>query len=206
MNGQDVKEKLRVEGVNLSDLAAKLGISSQALCNRLTRKYFKPEYLEEINAALGKNLFPVGQENLPDGAGIPIYDVRACAGNGIGLENNEKVIEFVNIPTFRGCYGLQVYGDSMRGKYNSGDTVFVRPCTGSSIDAIEYGRAYVIITTDDILIKMLYQSRVSNHVRLCSYNPELTPSGERAYPDRDIHVNDIRKLYKVVGRLEHEII
>lgn len=206
MTGQELKQKLRDSGVNLAQLAEKLNITPQGLNSRFLVKSVKLEYLEEINAALGKNIFPVGQENLSDGAGIPIYDIRACAGNGIGLEETEKVIEYVNIPTFRGCYGLQVYGDSMRGKYNSGDTVFVRPCTGSAMESIEYGRAYVVITTDDILIKMLYQSRTTNHIRLCSYNPDLTPSGERAYPDREIHVNDIRKLYKIVGRIEHEII
>lgn len=204
MTGQELKQKLRDSGVNLAQLAEKLNITPQGLNSRFLVKSVKLEYLEEINAALGKNIFPVGQETLSDGAGIPIYDIRACAGNGIGLEETEKVIEYVNIPTFRGCLGLQVYGDSMRGKYNSGDTVFVRPCT--SKDAIEYGRAYIVITHDDILIKMLYQSRTTNNIRLCSYNPELTPSGERAYPDRDIHINDITRLYKVVGRLEHEII
>ena len=206
MTGQEAKDILTNAGANQAEIAKILKLSPQAFNARFNVKYFKEAYMAEINAALGKNIFPVGQENISNKAGIPIYDVRACAGNGIGLESNENVIEYVNIPTFRGCYGLQVYGESMRGKYNSGDTIFVRPCTDSITDAIEYGRAYVVITSEDILIEMLYQSRATNHIRLCSYNPELTPSGERAYPDREIHINDIRKLYKVVGRIEHEII
>lgn len=203
MTGSEIKEILRKNDVNQSELADLLGISSQTLNSRLQAKYFKESYMAEINAVLGKNIFPVGQELISGKRGIPVYDIRACAGNGIGFEHMEKVIEYVNIPTFTGCYGLQVYGDSMRGKYNSGDTIFVRPC--NSMDNIEYGRAYVVVTTEDILIKMLYQSRATNHIRICSYNPELTPSGERAYPDREIHVNEIIKLYKVIGRIEHEI-
>ena len=58
---------------------------------------------------------------------IKILDIRVCAGHGIGFDGNEnKVIGYVNIPEFTGCYGITVYGDSMYDMYMSGDTIFVR--------------------------------------------------------------------------------
>lgn len=202
MTGQDVKEKLRIEGINQAELASKLGISSQALSNRMTRKHFKPEYLEEINAALGRNIFPVGQENFSNEGKIPVLDVRACAGNGLGLEDVDRVIEYLDIPSFRGCFAIPVHGDSMRGRYNNGDLVFVRQRNQDS--SIEYGHAYVIRTLDDLIIKMVYRSKELNHYRLVSYNQETLPSGDRAYPDRDIHEREITAMYRIVGRLETE--
>ncbi|MBP2661769.1 MAG: hypothetical protein H6Q69_4801, partial [Firmicutes bacterium] len=43
---------------------------------------------------------------------IKILDIRVCAGHGIGFDGDEnKVIGYVNIPEFTGCYGITVYGD-----------------------------------------------------------------------------------------------
>ena len=164
-------------------------------------RFFKPEYLEQLNQILGKNLFDINET--PD-KGQAILDIRVCAGMGIGLEGNEnKVTEYVNIPSFKGCYGLTVYGESMYDKYKPGDVVFVRPVI--STNDIDYGRCYVVITSSDRLLKTIYQSRRGDEwLKLCSHNAKLTPSGEREFPDREIHISEIRFLYKVVGKLERE--
>lgn len=58
---------------------------------------------------------------------IKILDIRVSAGHGIGFDGDEnKILGYVNIPNFSGCYGVTVYGDSMYDKYSSGDIVFVR--------------------------------------------------------------------------------
>lgn len=196
-----MREILKKNGVVLSELADKLGLSNQALSNRLSVKYFKPEYMEQINEVLGKNLF--SQSDTPE-KGQKVLDIRVCAGMGIGLEGDEnKVVEWVNIPSFRGCLGLTVYGESMYDKYKPGDTVFVRPVL--SANDIDYGRCYVVITAYDRILKTIYQSKYGpDYLKLCSYNAKLNPSGEREYPDRDISKADILFLYKVVGKLERE--
>ncbi len=201
MTGDEVREILKKNGVVLSDLSDKLGLSNQAFSNRLSVKYFKPEYLQQINEVLGRDLF--GLSDTPD-KGQKILDIRVCAGQGIGLHGDEnKVLEFVNIPAFRGSYGLVVYGESMYDKYKSGDVVFVRPVTSSR--DIDFGRCYVVITPSDRLLKSIYQSKLGDeYLKLCSYNAKLNPSGEREYPDRDIPKSDILYLYKVIGRLERE--
>jgi len=201
MSGDEVREILKKNGIGLVELADKIGITNQALNNRLYAKSFKTEYLEQINEGIGKDIYGISEQT---DKGQAILDIRVCAGMGIGLEGNEnKVTEYVNIPSFKGCYGLTVYGESMYDRYKPGDVVFVRPIT--STNDIDYGRCYVIITTSDRLLKTIYQSRRGDEwLKLCSHNAKLTPSGEREYPDREIHKSEILFLYKVVGKLERE--
>lgn len=201
MTGDEVRDILKKNGINLSALADKIGISNQSLNSRFNVKYFKPEYLQQMNEVLGRDLF--GLSDTPD-KGQKILDIRVCAGQGIGLHGDEnKVLEFVNIPSFKGSYGLIVYGESMYDKYKPGDVVFVRHITSSR--DIDFGRCYVVITANDRLLKSIYQSKLGDeYLKLCSYNAKLNPSGEREYPDRDINKSDILYLYKVIGRLERE--
>jgi phage repressor protein C with HTH and peptisase S24 domain len=202
MTGQEAKDILTNAGANQAEIAKILKLSPQAFNARFNVKYFKEAYMAEINAALGKYIFPVGQENFSNEGKIPVLDVRACAGNGLGLEEVDRVIEYLDIPSFHGCFAIPVHGDSMRGRYNNGDLVFVRQRNQDS--SIEYGHAYVIRTLDDLIIKMVYRSKELNHYRLVSYNQETLPSGDRAYPDRDIHEREITAMYRIVGRLETE--
>ena len=189
MTGEEVRDILKKNGIGLVELADKLGITNQALNSRFYAKSFRPEYLQQINEILGKDLF--GLSDTSD-KGQKILDIRVCAGQGIGLHGDEnKVLEFVNIPSFKGSYGLVVYGES------------VRPVT--STRDIDFGRCYVVITPSDRLLKAVYQSKLGDeYLKLCSYNAKLNPSGEREYPDRDINKSDILYLYKVIGRLERE--
>ena len=53
MTGKDVREMLLNNGVVLTDLAKKLGITAQTLNSRLNAKYFKDEYLNERSGITG---------------------------------------------------------------------------------------------------------------------------------------------------------
>ena len=201
LSGKDVRYLLKQNSVNLSWLSEQLGISAQALQERLKAQEFKAGYLLEISNVLGKDIF-----GLQDGDGNsilkqPVLDIRVCAGNGIGLEGNEnKVEEYVSIPSMQGCIGLTVYGDSMTPKYCAGDVVFVRPIP--VIDDIDYGSTYLVITTSDRLLKKIYPSATSDDsLRLTSINEDVNRFGDRLYPDRDIKKEYILYLYKVVGSL-----
>lgn len=131
----------------------------------------------------------------------PILDIRVCAGNGIGLEGDEnKVVEWVSIPSFEGCKGITVYGDSMYDKFKSGDVIFVRPINGRN--DFDFGQCYVVITREDRYIKNIYESeKGDSFVTMVSFNTELNPDGRRKFPDRDIAKEDILFLYKVAGKL-----
>ena len=201
MTGTEAKKILMADGQNLSALAEKIGLTPQAFGSRLNAREFKRSYQIEINQVLGRELFDVGFET--DNK-QPILDIRVCAGNGIGLEGEEnKVLEYVTIPALTGCVGLTVYGESMYPLYKPGDTIFVRLVTDKQ--DIDYGRTYLVITRSDRLLKMLYESKKGNdHLRLCSYNVEQKPDGERLYPDRDIPIDNVLFIYKVVGSLQRD--
>ena len=129
---------------------------------------------------------------------IKILDIRVCAGLGIGFDGDEnKVLGYVNIPDFTGCYGITVYGDSMYDMYMPGDTIFVREIRDKSL--IDNGQPYVVITREDRLLKMVYVEE--NGLRLVSYNTACNPDGRRKYPDMRIDGEQILYLYKVVGKL-----
>lgn len=129
---------------------------------------------------------------------IKILDIRVCAGHGIGFDGDEnKVVGYVNIPDFTGCYGVTVYGDSMYDKYMPGDTIFVREIQDK--DLIDNGQPYVVITNEDRLLKLIYIEKTG--LKLVSYNPICNPDGRRKYPDMEIDGNQILHLYKVVGKL-----
>lgn len=129
---------------------------------------------------------------------IKILDIRVCAGHGIGFDRNEnKVVGYVNIPEFVGCYGITVFGDSMYNMYMPGDIIFVREIKGK--DMIDNGQPYVVITTEDRLLKMVYAE--DDGLKLVSYNTVCNPDGRRKYPDMKIEGSQILHLYKVVGKL-----
>lgn len=202
MTGNEVRQILADNNINLALLADKLGITPQGLQSRLKTKNFKSGYLAEITDALGKDIF--GNSTAVTLTNQPIIDLTICAGNGIGLEGDEnKVIEYVAIPAFNGCTGLSVYGESMLPNYKPGDVVFVRRINDKT--DIDYGRPYLIITKEDRLLKNIYQSKKGDdYLRLCAANTELNQAGERIYPDRDIRTDNIIYLYKVVGSLRRE--
>lgn len=201
ISGKEVRYLLKQNSVNLSWLSEQLGISAQAMQERLKAQEFKQGYLLEIANVLGKDIF-----GMQDGDGNsllkqPVLDIRVCAGNGVGLEGNEnKVDEYVSIPSMQGCIGLTVYGDSMTPKYRAGDVVFVRPIP--VVDDIDYGSTYLVITQADRLLKMIYPSKHSDDcLRLSCINEDVNSFGDRIYPDREIKKENIIYIYKVVGSL-----
>lgn len=201
LSGKEVRYLLKQNSVNLSWLSEQLGISAQALQERLKAQEFKPAYLLEIVNVLGKDIFGIHGDDGNSLLKQPILDIRVCAGNGIGLEGNEnKVDEYVSIPSMQGCIGLTVYGDSMTPRYCAGDVVFVRPIP--VVDDIDFGATYLVITQADRLLKNIYPSATSeDSLRLTCINEDVNRFGDRLYPDRDIKKENILYLYKVVGSL-----
>lgn len=203
-SGKEVRYILQQNKVNLSWLCQQLGIKPQTLQSRLAAQEFKNGYLLEITNVLERDIFGLQDENGNGMLKQPILDIRVCAGNGVGLEGNENKVEsYVSIPAMQGCIGLTVYGDSMSPQYCAGDIIFVRPIP--VMDDIDYGHAYLVITTSDRLLKLIYPSHIGDDcLRLTSKNEETKRNGERLFPDRDIKKEYILYLYKVVGSLRRE--
>ena len=132
-------EYLKIKGIGQTAFEESAGLSRGAIAKKTG---FSADSIEKIASAcpdLDINWLVTGEgemmkSNLSKITNTPttdkdikILDIRVCAGHGVGFDGNEnKVIGYVNIPEFTGCYGITVYGDSMYDMYMSGDTIFVR--------------------------------------------------------------------------------
>ena len=197
ISGKEVRYLLKQNSVNLSWLSEQLGISAQAMQERLKAQEFKSGYLLEISNVLGRDIFGM---NDSDGNSLlkqPILDIRVCAGNGVGLEGNEnKVDEYVSIPSMQGCFGLTVYGDSMTPKYPAGSYILIRPIEAWR-EYIELGRSYVLELADwRRIIKIVRKGSDDTHYTLDSYNVD--------YESNEVSISFINNMWLVVVSVTRE--
>ena len=183
-------EYLKIKGIGQTAFEESAGLSRGAIAKKTG---FNADSIEKIASAcpdLNINWLITGIGNMTINTNssitetpttnkdIKILDIRVCAGHGIGFDGNEnKVIGYVNIPEFTGCYGITVYGDSMYDMYMSGDTIFVREIKDKR--NIDNGQPYVIITKEDRLLKMIHIDYERKKTILSSYNNIANPDGKR---------------------------
>lgn len=207
ISGKEARYILKKNNVNLSWLAEQLGITPQSVQSRLNATTFSVAYQLEINNIYGKRIFDVDMApTITETKGrIPVIDMRVSAGFGVSLldGNEQRINEYVTMDGLNGCIGIYVYGDSMSPEYRAGDIVFVRQILDAA--DIDYGRAYVIVTQSDRVLKCIYKSKnESTSLRLTSLNEETNRNGDRLFPDKEIKKESILFIYKVVGMFRRE--
>ncbi len=212
MSGKEARYILQQNNINLSWLSELLGIKPQSLQSRLNAATFSPENQLMINKVTGRRVFDIDID-IPDieadANRIPVLDLRTAAGfEYVTLEDtmtlqNPPVAEYVTMSGLKGCVGLYVYGDSMSPEYRAGDIVFVRK--EPELDGIDYGRAYMIVTASERVLKCIYKS---NHdadlIRLVSINEDVNRHGDRLFPDREMRKDNIIAVYRVEGVFRRE--
>lgn len=212
MSGKEARYILKKNNVSLAYFAQLLQIKPQSLNSRLQSAEFSVARQLEANKVLGKRIFDVDGD-LPsienDANRIPVLDLRTAAGfEYVTLEDtmtlqNPPVAEYVTMAGLKGCVGLYVYGDSMSPEYRAGDIVFVRK--EPELDGIDYGRAYMIVTASERVLKCIYKS---NHdadlIRLVSINEDVNRHGDRLFPDREVRKDNIIAIYRVEGVFRRE--
>lgn len=207
LSGKEARYILKQNRVNLAWLSEKLGITPQSLQSRLNANVFVVPYQLEINNILGQRIFDVEMNpNIVETKGrIPVIDMRVSAGFGVELlDGNENIVkEYVTMDGLNGCVGVYVYGDSMLPVYRPGDIVFVRRITDAK--EIDFGRAYVVITRGERVLKCIYPSKHdADLLRLTSLNEDTNRQGDRLHPDREVDKTDILFIYKVVAMFRRE--
>jgi hypothetical protein len=123
--------------------------------------------------------------------GIPVYEVIATAGK-IDVFNDIAPIpsEYIFIPGFQDCNGaLKIYGDSMYPLYNNGDYIIYRKVNDKSL--INYGKPYLIVTSEYRTVKYIFNSKKSGFLRLKSENSFYEPF--------DLETDKILELYLIKG-------
>ncbi len=150
---------------------------------------------EMLNTELKPQQYYGGNSEMHDAAILPLipYDVLAGSPNldiaGITLDDCERYA----VPEFT-CLGaeflIRVSGDSMFPRYNNGDILACKKI--SNVTFIQWGKVYVIDTTQGILVKNLFPSTDEDKITCHSVNTAN-------YPDFDIPKADIRSFSLVLG-------
>lgn len=116
------------------------------------------------------------------GGGVVLFDDTLS-------DNYEDML----IPDFNDCTdAVNLYGDSMSPRYNSGQTIILKEWTDSFI---AYGQVYLVITKSGFrTVKYLRKGANDNEVLCVSENKNYDP-----FP---VNRDDIHKLYLVKGAIE----
>ena len=198
MSGKDLKEKLKAAGINLSELAKRMGYKTdQNLHSVLGAKEMNSSVIERMAEALGKPIgwFYDGGESIPAPATepntVPMLPIFAQAGSLTGWSEGieEAKCERVISPVKDIDMAVHIYGESMYPDIPNGSVVYVRRVSGRIID---WGRAYILDTVDGPVLKYLTPGADDEHIRCQSANhdPRFAPF--------EVLKTDILGMYRVV--------
>lgn len=179
LSGEVVKELLKQFGINPLWM---YGESNQ-------------KHIELTNVSVMPKVVSVDQEGNDN---MLLVNQRAAAGYPQNIHETgwHKQLPAFNLPlpqyrnaTYR---GFQVEGNSMEPNLRAGEWVL-----GKAVDSINHineGKIYVLITFDSVLVKKLYRiSNDASHIRLVSINPEYAPY--------TLEVDQIQELWQVNSKL-----
>lgn len=136
----------------------------------------------------------------PSAAGLPLVPIEAVAGfNGDDLPGVrlEDCLRYV-VPEFAAAgaeYLIRVSGSSMYPKYSSGDILACRRI--QEIDFFQWGKIYVIDSSQGAMVKRIYQCEDDAACVLCK-------SDNDKYPPFTLPKSAIRSLSIVIGVIRLE--
>ena len=102
------------------------------------------------------------------------------------LQNCEKIISPIKGVDF----AISVYGDSMAPEYPSGSRVLIKKINPEVF--IDWGRVYVLDTSNGVIIKKVIKSNTKGYVTCRSVNPDPI------YSDFDVPLKEIYGMYRVL--------
>lgn len=124
---------------------------------------------------------------------LPLYDLEATATNIqiFTADNPEYVKEYIDIPGFKDCNGyISVWGNSMYPDYCAGEIIAVKYIKDKSV--IPYGEAFVIVTTEQRMLKYIHPGTNKENWLMVSKNKE-------SFPQFEIEIKKVLHLYLVKG-------
>jgi hypothetical protein len=190
-----------------TDFAAFLGISPQVLYNWKARNTFdtelvfakcvdiNSEWLLTGNGAMVKN----GVRSSKIGQSKGVYYSTSDTSNGL-VSEFYKIMEFENeqfvIPTFKDAdYLVQVKGDSMYPKYNSGDIVACKKLDMEDF-FFQWDKVYVLETSQGTLTKRIKKGSSSDKITLISDND--------SYDSFELAISKVLGVALVIGVIRVE--
>jgi len=200
---------------NVSEMARKTNVPQPTLNNIVANRLSKPstENLSRIANSIellntgwlltgeGEMLRTATDDSAADKQkALPLIPFEALAGylstdnEGVRLEDCERYV----IPEFdrRGTeFIIRVSGSSMYPKYSNGDLLGCKKI--ENILFFQWGKIYVLDTSQGALVKRVYEHENKDFVMLVSDNKDV-------YPPFPIPKSDIRSLSIVVGGVRLE--
>lgn len=228
-----VKERLTqylsLKKISKSEFGRAIGVSSAYISS--IRKSIQPEKIRAIalnypdlntewlltgegemlrTSAGNKEAADGDPRGFTEGKLIPLFDADAAAGSNYGVNMTPaRQIEMIQIGGFlrESEAALRVYGNSMIPHYPPGCIVGTKPWNERFI---EPGQVYVIETEENRFLKRLLYNEGKTAYRCLSDNTMRYDSGaaagELCYPEFEIPIEDVRRIFRVVGVVKRNII
>lgn len=158
---------------------------------------YSPDWLltgsgEMIRAGYQPNMIPATPET-----GIPLIPVDAMAGWLTGeVQFSPDDIAYYNLPNFRGAdFIIRVKNDSMEPRYYGGDLVVCKKLYLSDL-FFQWGKVYVLDTSQGALIKRIEKGESNDTITLVSENERYAPF--------ELHRSYIHNVSLVLGIIREE--
>ena len=123
-------------------------------------------------------------------------DVSASAGLETSINNDELKKIPVTIPGWeKDIIFINVFGDSMYPKFNSGEVIGVKYV---EFQYLNYGYPYVVVFNDgEVFIKIIQPGKDEEHLVLESVNAFYKP--------KEFHKSLIKSFYSIKGVIKKEM-
>ena len=180
-------------GFTQEELAKKLNITRKTI-NSYENGSSMPDHLEIIlNKVLNYNDNDVTLGYI---TGFYLPDVSASAGLETSINNDELIKIPVTIPGWeKDIIFINVFGDSMYPKFNSGEVIGVKYV---EYDYLNYGYPYVVVFNDgEVFIKIIQPGKDDEHLILESVNAFYKP--------KEFHKSKIKSFYTIKGVIKKEM-
>lgn len=158
---------------------------------------YSPDWLltgsgEMIRSGHQPNMIPATPET-----GIPLIPVDAMAGWLTGeVQFSPDDIAYYNLPNFRGAdFIIRVKNDSMEPRYYGGDLVVCKKLYLSDL-FFQWGKVYVLDTSQGALIKRIEKGESNDTITLVSENERYAPF--------ELHRSYIHNVSLVLGIIREE--
>lgn len=170
------KEFAKIIGVSTSLLTdiekERSNIGINAIRNTVINFNINSDWILTGNGSMIKGVIPIAKKTENFKEGIPLITTNAMAGYFKGdIQVLEYECERYVIPVFKEAeFLIQVKGESMYPKYNSGDIV---ACKKLTIDTFfQWNKTYVLDTDQGALIKRIKPGSTDDNLQIVSDNPK----------------------------------
>jgi len=194
-----IKAYLRENDISITEAAARLGVSQQAVSNQLSGRKFGANVARNWADSFGFNasFLMTGEGTLQGGSitppadTVPIvpYAVRGGALQGFSEGVEEWECERITSPVRGAELAFEVTGDSMAPGFPAGTRVLLKKVKS----VIAWGEVHVIDTVDGPVLKRIDQGGTDGVFILRSDNP--------AYQPIVVSREEIRGVWRVLLRM-----